>query len=65
MLDMPAWAALVGLLNEFPVLHAGIRAMRGSGTHAVSATDFEFISENSQIASIGEFLRSLPETFRP
>jgi len=64
-LDMPAWAALVGLLNECPVLHAGIRATRGSGTHAVSATDFEFISENSQIASIREFLRSLPETLRP
>jgi hypothetical protein len=62
---MPAWAALVGLLNECPVLHAGIRATRGSGTHAVSATDFEFISENSQIASIREFLRSLPETLRP
>ena len=65
MLDMPAWAALVGLLNEFPVLHAGVRATRGSGTHAVSATDFEFISENSQIASIREFLKSLPETLRP
>jgi len=65
MLDMPAWAALVGLLNEFPVLHPGVRATRGSGTHAVSATDFEFISENSQIASIREFLKSLPETLRP
>ena len=64
-LDMPAWAALVGLLNECPVLHAGIRATRGSGTHAVSATDFELISENSQIASIREFLRSLSETLRP
>ena len=37
-------------------------AQGGSGTHAVSATDFEFISENSQIASINEFLRLLPET---
>ena len=62
---MPAWAALVGLLNECPVMHAGISATRGSGTHAVSATDFEFISENSQIASIREFLRLLPETLRP
>jgi hypothetical protein len=60
-LDMPAWAALVGLLNECPVMHAGVSAGR-SGTHAVSATDFEFISENSQIASINEFLRLLPET---
>jgi Family of unknown function (DUF6178) len=59
-LDMPAWAALVGLLNECPVMHAGVRAMRG--THAVSANDFEFISENGQIESINEFLRLLPET---
>jgi len=63
-LDMPAWAALVGLLSECPVLHAGVRATRGSGTHAVSATDFEFISENSQIDSIRAFLRSLPDALR-
>ncbi|HET9568165.1 MAG TPA: hypothetical protein VFP16_07320, partial [Vicinamibacterales bacterium] len=60
MLDMPAWAALAGLLNECPVMHAGLSAGRGFGTHAVSATDFEFISENSQIASVREFLRLLP-----
>ena len=64
-LDMPAWAGLVGLLNECPVMHASVRAVRGSGMHSVSATAFEFISENSQIASIHEFLRSLPETLRP
>jgi hypothetical protein len=63
-LDMPAWAALVGLLNECPVMHAGVRAVRGSGTHAVKPTDFEFISESSQIESINEFLRLLPETLR-
>jgi uncharacterized protein DUF6178 len=61
-LDMPAWAALVGLLNECPVVHASVRAVRGSGVHSVSPTDFEFISENSQIDSIREFLRRLPET---
>jgi hypothetical protein len=61
-LDMPAWAALVGLINECPVMHASVSAVRGSGQHSVSPTDFEFISENSQIASINEFLRLLPET---
>jgi hypothetical protein len=59
---MPAWAALVGLLNECPVMHAGVRAVRGSGMHSVSPTDFDFISENSQIDSIREFLRRLPKT---
>lgn len=59
-LDMPAWAALVGLLNECPVMHAGVKAVRGSGMHSINPTDFEFISENRQIESIREFLRLLP-----
>ena len=60
ILDMPAWAALLGLIDECPVIHAGIGASRDSRTRAVSATAFEFISENSQIASVREFMRSLP-----
>jgi hypothetical protein len=64
-LDMPAWAVLLGLIDECPVIHAGIAAGRQSGTRAVSASAFEFISENSQIASVREFLQSLPEILRP
>ena len=64
ILDLPAWAALLGLIDECPVLHAGIGASRDSGTRAVAASAFEFISENSQIVSIREFMRSLPETLR-
>jgi hypothetical protein len=63
ILDMPAWAALLALIDECPVLHAGLTAAQVPGTRAVSATAFEFISENSQIASIREFMRSLPEIF--
>jgi hypothetical protein len=33
-------------------------------TRAVSASAFEFISENRQVASIREFMQSLPETLR-
>jgi hypothetical protein len=62
ILDQPAWATLVGLTDECLVIHAGIGASRGSRTRAVSASAFEFISENSQIASVREFFRSLPET---
>jgi hypothetical protein len=62
ILDMPAWATLLGLIDECPVIHAGIGASRGSGRRAVSASAFEFISENSQIASIREFMQSLPDT---
>src|SRR5439155_25221170 len=38
ILDMPAWAALLGLIDECPVIHAGLGASRGSGTRAVSAS---------------------------
>ncbi len=64
ILDMPAWAALLGLIAECPVIHAGMGASQGSPKRAVSATAFEFISENSQIASVREFMQSLPETLR-
>ena len=63
-LDMPAWATLLGLIDECPVIHDGIRASQGTGARAVSGTAFEFISENSQIASVREFMRTLPETLR-
>ena len=62
ILDMPAWAAQLGLIDECPVMHAGIGVSPGSRVRQVSATDFAFISENSQIASIRAFMRSLPET---
>jgi len=63
-LDMLAWAVLLALIDECPALHAGVGASLDSRTLSVSATDFEFISENSQIASVREFMQSLPETLR-
>jgi hypothetical protein len=61
-LDAPAWAALVGLIDQCPVLHAAAGASRNPRTRTVSTSDFEFISETSQIASVREFMESLPET---
>jgi uncharacterized protein DUF6178 len=61
ILDMPTWAALLGLTGECPVIHAGLEASRRSAMRAVSASAFEFISENSQIALVREFMESLPE----
>jgi Family of unknown function (DUF6178) len=61
LLDQPAWAALLGLIDECPVIHAGMRASRCSPTARIDASAFEFISENSQIVSVREFLHSLPE----
>ncbi|MBI1759910.1 MAG: hypothetical protein HYR56_00600 [Acidobacteria bacterium] len=62
ILDTSAWAALLTLIDECPTLHAVVGASRDSRTLSVNASDFEFISENSQIASVREFMRSLPET---
>ena len=62
LLDMPAWAALLGLIDECPVMHAALSASRGSGLKAVGASAFEFISQNSQIAAVHEFMESLPDT---
>jgi uncharacterized protein DUF6178 len=61
--DMPAWATLLGLIDECPVIHGAMAASR-SGTHAVSASAFEFISENAQIAAVRDFMRALPELLR-
>jgi len=64
ILDMSAWAVLLALIDECPVLHAGLGELRDSRTLSVSTSDFEFISENSQIASVREFMQSLPEILR-
>jgi hypothetical protein len=64
ILDMPAWATLVGLVDECPVIHAAIDSWRGSRVRSVSASSFEFISENSQIAAVREFVQSLPDMLR-
>ena len=64
ILDMPAWATLVGLLDEYPIMHAGLSASRGSHARTVNASAFEFISSNRQIASIHDFMRSLPATLQ-
>jgi hypothetical protein len=65
ILDMPAWAALLGLIDECPVIHAGLAASTKSRTLSVSASDFEFISKNTQIATVHDFMQSLADTLRP
>jgi hypothetical protein len=65
ILDLPASAALLGLIDECPVIHASLGASRGSRVYAVSAADFEFIAENTQIASVREYMQSLPQILRP
>src|SRR5262249_54639082 len=60
ILDLPAWATLLGLIDECPVMHAALTA--SSGTRSVSASAFTFISENRQISTVHQFLRSLLDT---
>jgi hypothetical protein len=64
ILDMPAWAALLALTDEFPVLHAAIRASLTGQVREVSASAFEFISENGQISLVHDFMHSLAERLR-
>jgi uncharacterized protein DUF6178 len=64
VLDQPAWATLIDLISEFPVMHAGLTAARRR-THTVDPSRFEFISDNRQIAAVHEFLESLPEILAP
>jgi hypothetical protein len=61
-LDIPTWAALLGLIAECPVMHAAINAR---GARTVSPSDFEFISENAQLAAVRDFLDALPAIARP
>jgi len=61
-LDLPAWAALLGLIDECPVLHAAVRGSLDRQTRAIGASDFEFIALNSQIATVHEFMHSLLDT---
>ena len=52
LLDQTVWAALRALIDEFPVMHAGVRTARGPATFAVDPSAFEFISENRQIRAV-------------
>ena len=64
ILDLPAWAALLALTDECPVLHAAIRASLTGQVREVSASAFEFISENGQISLVHDFMHSLAERLR-
>ena len=61
MLDTPAWASLLGLLDECPVLPAMLRATLEGHTGPVSATAFAFISTTDQIRDVREFVAKLPD----
>jgi hypothetical protein len=63
-LDLLAWAGLVGLIDECPVVHAAVRAASGPKPLSVRPTDFEFVSRNADIDCVHAFLTALPATLR-
>jgi hypothetical protein len=64
MLDMPAWASLLGLLDECPVLPVALTAILEGHTGAVSATAFEFIATTGQIREVRAFMGKLLDALR-
>jgi len=64
-LDLLAWAGLVGLIDECPVIHAAVKAASGPKPLSVRQDDFDFISDGPQIAVIEQFLASLDHVFSP
>jgi len=58
-LDAPAWAGLVGLIAECPVLHVALGAVK-QRYRTISPTDFTFMSSHADIAAVREFMESLP-----
>jgi hypothetical protein len=61
-LDLPAWAGLLGLIDEFPVMLANVSASRGAKLLSFNPSTFEFISENAHLASVHAFLESLHDS---
>lgn len=58
--DLPAWAALLALIDECPVMLANV-AHHPSPVHSIRMSEFDFISENAQIAAVRSFVGSLPD----
>ena len=63
-LDTPAWAALLGLIDQLPTMHAALGATLTGATSRIEITAFEFISENAQIQQVREFMQVLPGRLR-
>ena len=58
-LDVTAWAGLLGVLGECPVLPEALTATLEGRTGAVSATAFQFISTTGQVARVHAFMGKL------
>jgi hypothetical protein len=59
-IDMPAWAALVALIAECPVIHGGLIASIDPRVRSVDPNALDFISGPDQLGLIRSFMRALP-----
>ena len=59
-LDVTAWMAVRGLLDECPILPAALTAILERRIRSVSPTAFRFISTRAQIGDVRVFMRALP-----
>lgn len=62
ILDTPAWAALLGALDECPVVPAVLTAIVHRHKGAISATAFEFVCSKAQLEEMRSFAERLPES---
>jgi hypothetical protein len=60
MIDMPACAALIALIAEFPVIHRGLIASIDRRVHSVDPDAFDFIAGADQLKVIETFIDGLP-----
>ncbi len=63
-LDAPAWAALGGLIDQFPTMHAALGATVSGSASQIDAAAFEFIADNAQIQTVRAFFDKLPSLLR-
>jgi hypothetical protein len=64
ILDMPAWAALLGLIDQLPTLHAAVDAVVTGSTRQIDPSGFQFISENTDVGKARDFMQRLPALLR-
>ena len=57
-------AALAGLIDQVPTMHAALGATLTGATRPIEASAFEFISEHAQIQQVREFMQVLPGRLR-
>jgi len=59
-LDLPAWAALMALFDQCPVMLSNVSHADMKHAHTVNPEQFQFIATARDIDAIHAFLRSLP-----